>query len=105
MQFGFYSKPKNESVSIILFDDHGHQTKYQMLLLFRCDDSPPPLPFVEEAIKLLEITANITNITADGNVTITFSRNLIIPKVNLTEFPFLNVTVEGKDVPVLELSI
>ncbi len=51
------------------------------------------------------ITANITNITNDGNVTITFSSILVIPKVNLTEFPSLNVTVEGKVMPVLDLSI
>jgi hypothetical protein len=39
------------------------------------------------------ITANITNVTDEGNVTITFSSNLTIPKVNLTDFPTLNVTV------------
>ncbi len=27
------------------------------------------------------------------------------PKINLTEFPSLNVTIEGKEMPVLELSI
>ena len=75
-----------------------------MVLSFRCDDPPQP-EVVKEAIKPKEITANITNITDDGNVTITFSTRLKIPKVNLTKFPFLNVTVEGKLVPVLNLSI
>jgi hypothetical protein len=51
------------------------------------------------------ITAKITNITVGGNVTITFSKKLQIPNVNLTEFPSLNVTVEGKAVPALELQI
>jgi hypothetical protein len=76
-----------------------------MVLSFRCDIPPPPPPVAQFETKRLEITANITNITADGNVTITFSSALIIPKVNLTEFPSLNVTVEGREVPVLELSI
>jgi hypothetical protein len=76
-----------------------------MVLVFRCDDPPPPLPVVKVAIKPDAITAKITNNTADGNVTITFSSKLIIPKINLTEFPFLNVTLEGKDVHVLDLSI
>ena len=76
-----------------------------MVLTFRCDDSPPPPPAAKVEIKPKEITANITNITADGNVTIAFSSALIIPKVNLTEFPSLNVTVEGKQKPVMELLI
>jgi hypothetical protein len=96
MQFGFYSEPKNETVLILLSDSHGNKVTYKMVLTFRCDDSPPPPPVAKVEIKPIEITGNITNITADGNVTITFSSTMIIPKVNLTEFPSLNVTVEGK---------
>jgi hypothetical protein len=76
-----------------------------MVLVFRCDAPPPSPPVVQAATKLKEITANISNITADGNVTIKFSSKLVIPKVNLSEFPFLNATVGGREVPVLELSI
>ena len=75
-----------------------------MELSFRCDD-PLPQPDVEVAIKVKVITAKITNITADGNVTITFSSRLQVPKVNLTEFSSLNVTIDGKNIPALELSV
>jgi len=51
------------------------------------------------------ITAKIADITANGNVTITFSRNLTIPVFNKTEFPQLRVTIERKSVPALELNI
>ena len=66
-----------------------------MVLTFRCgDDVPPPIVAVETvAAKKKVITANITNVTDEGNVTITFSSNLTIPKVNLTDFQTLNVTV------------
>ena len=75
-----------------------------MSLSFRCDYRPP-VPKVVKAIKLDAITAKITNITVRGNVTITFSKILQIPSANLTEFPSINVTVEGKAVPALELEI
>ena len=65
-----------------------------MVLTFRCgDDVPPPIVAVETVAAKKMITAEITNITDEGNVTITFSSNLTIPKVNLTDFPTLNVTV------------
>jgi len=51
------------------------------------------------------ISAKITNITVNGNVTIAFNRKLTVPKFNLTEFPRLNVTIEEKTVPALELNI
>jgi hypothetical protein len=64
-----------------------------MSLTFRCrDDVPPPIFAVETVAAKKVITANITNVTDQGNVTITFSSNLTIPKVNLTDFPTLNVT-------------
>ncbi len=104
IQFGFYSQPKIEKVLVVLSDNHEHKVNYIMELTFRCDD-PLPLEIVEKTKIPDAITANITNITSGGNVTITFSTKLKIPKVNLTEFPSLNVTVQGKVVPVLELSI
>jgi hypothetical protein len=65
-----------------------------MVLTFRCgDDVPPPIVAVETVAAKKVITAEITNITDQGNVTITFSSNLTIPKVNLKDFPALNVTV------------
>ena len=65
-----------------------------MVLTFRCGEfDPPPLVAVETVAAKKVITANITNITDQGNVTITFSSNLTIPKVKLTDFPTLNVTV------------
>ena len=38
-------------------------------------------------------------------MTISFSSKLEIPRVNLTEFAFLNATIEGREVPVLQLWI
>jgi hypothetical protein len=77
-QSTFYSEPKNETVLIVLSDNSGHKVDYQMELSFRCDDAPPLLA-VGKAIKTKVITASITNITADGNVTITFSSRLLVP--------------------------
>jgi len=103
-QLSFYSVPKTEIVKIVLTDSHGHSVDYKMLLEFRCD-SPPPAPYKKKPGMPEPISAKITNITANSNVTITFSKNLTIPKFNLTEFPRLNVTVEGKSVPALDLNI
>jgi len=64
-----------------------------MVLTFRCDNDTTPIVAVETVAAKKVITANITNVTDEGNVTITFSSNLTIPKVNLTDFPTLNVTV------------
>ncbi len=64
-----------------------------MVLTFRCRDDVPPIVAVETVAAKKVITANITNVTDEGNVTITFSSNLKIPKVNLKDFPTLKVTV------------
>ena len=89
----------------MLADNHGNKVEYKMSLSFRCDYRPPGPKVVKSALKSDAITANITNITVNGNVTITFSKRLLIPNVNLTEFPSLNVPVQGKSVPALELQI
>ncbi len=65
-----------------------------MVLTFRCGNYvPPPIVAVETVAVKKVITANITNITDQGTVTITFSSKLKTPKVNLTDFNNLKVTV------------
>ena len=105
IQSGFYNEPKNETVKIVLSDDHGFQITYKMVLQFKCDVVFTPPPVVKKKVIPPAILANITNITSKGNVTVIFNSRLRVPKVKLTEFASLNVTVDGKTMPVLELSI
>jgi len=80
IQREFYSEPQNEKITIELSDSLGNMASYEILLTIGCERLFVPThkkPAAPKENKV--ITANITNVTDEGNVTITFSSDLKIP--------------------------